>query len=45
MIYAVCFFLCGFLMSVFLTPQAIRLGEKGYALDKPNQNRKQHKNQ
>lgn len=42
MIYAVCFFICGFLVSLFLTPQAIRLGEMGFALDKPNENRKQH---
>ncbi len=42
MIYAVCFFVCAFLISVALTPQAIRLGQMGFGLDKPNENRKKH---
>ena len=42
MIYAICFFICGFLVSLALTPQAIRLGEMGYGLDTPNENRKRH---
>ena len=42
MIFAICFFVCGFLISLALTPQAIRLGRMGYALDSPNENRKRH---
>ena len=42
MIYAICFFVCGFLISVVLTPQAIRLGAMGYGLDTPNETRKRH---
>ena len=42
MIYAICFFVCGFLISLALTPQAIRIGRMGYALDNPNESRKRH---
>lgn len=42
MIYAVCFFVCAFLISLALTPQAIRFGQMGFGLDKPNENRKKH---
>ena len=42
MIYAICFFVCGFLISVVLTSQAIRLGAMGYGLDTPNETRKRH---
>ena len=42
MIYAVCFFVCAFLISLALTPQAIRLGQRGIGLDKPNESRKKH---
>ena len=42
MIFAICFFACGFLVSLALTPQAIRLGRMGYGLDAPNENRKRH---
>ena len=42
MIYAICFFVCAFLISLALTPQAIRLGHMGFALDHPNENRKKH---
>ena len=42
MIYAICFFVCAFLISLALTPQAIRFGQMGYGLDKPNESRKKH---
>ena len=42
MIYAVCFFVCAFFISLALTPQAIRFGKMGYGLDKPNETRKKH---
>ena len=42
MIFAICFFACAFLISFLLTPQAIRVGEKGYGLDTPNESRKRH---
>ncbi len=42
MIYAVCFFVCAFFISLALTPQAIRFGKMGYGLDKPNESRKKH---
>ena len=42
MIYAVCFFVCAFFVSLALTPQAIRLGQMGFGLDQPNETRKKH---
>ena len=42
MIFSICFFVCAFLVSFLLTPQAIRVGQWGYGLDAPNESRKRH---
>jgi UDP-GlcNAc:undecaprenyl-phosphate GlcNAc-1-phosphate transferase len=42
MILAICFFALGFLVSFLTTPAAIRFGQRGFALDTPNETRKRH---
>jgi UDP-GlcNAc:undecaprenyl-phosphate GlcNAc-1-phosphate transferase len=42
MIFALCFLACGFLVAFLVTPLIIRLGQRGYGLDHPDENRKKH---